>query len=247
VRAAETQGELESYFAEATEWDRDRAAGLQREVRVAWRICIASVVCMVATSVALMCAMPLKQVSQFLIRVDSSSGVVDVVPVFTGQAPMDETVTRYFLTHYISTCERFNLTTAESDYEECGAFHSAQRNQAWYARWNRSNPQSPLNVHKDGSVVEVQVSAVSFFQRVNAVADTAQVRYLKIERAGLGAAERTSHWIATLRYSYGAPPSDPKVRRWNPIGFRVQDFVSEAEVSGDVAASAVPPQSGSPR
>ncbi len=25
---------------------------------------------------------------------------------------------------------------AESDYEECGAFYSAQRNQAWYAAWN---------------------------------------------------------------------------------------------------------------
>ena len=45
-------------------------------------------------------------------------------------------MTRYFLTHYVTVCERFNFSTAESDYEECGAFHSAQRNQAWYALWN---------------------------------------------------------------------------------------------------------------
>ena len=53
-----------------------------------------------------------------------------------GAMPADatpqEAVTRYFLTHYVSVCERFNFSTAESDYEECGAFHSAQRNQAWY-------------------------------------------------------------------------------------------------------------------
>ena len=61
-------------------------------------------------------------------------------------------------------CERFNFSTAESDYEECGAFHSAQRNQAWYALWNASNPASPLNVHKDGSTVRVQVESVSFFR-----------------------------------------------------------------------------------
>jgi type IV secretion system protein VirB8 len=231
MSAVERGADLDTYFAEASEWDRDRLDALRRDVRLAWRIAVAAVMCAVAVSMALMLAMPLKQVDPFLIRVDSSTGVVDVVPVFTGQAPMDETITRYFLTHYVSTCERFNMTTAESDYEECGAFHNAQRNQRWYALWNKSNPQSPLNLHKDGSVVESQVTAVSFFRRANGVSDTAQVRYLKIERAAVGAQERVSHWIATVLYTYAAPPTDPKVRRWNPMGFRVLDLISEAEIS----------------
>ena len=54
-----------------------------------------------------------------------------------------EAVTRYFLDHYVTVCERFNFSTAESDYQECGAFHTAQRNQAWYAAWNKTNPQLP--------------------------------------------------------------------------------------------------------
>ena len=68
--------------------------------------------------------LPLKRVDPFVIRVDSTTGVVDVVPVYAGQATVEEAVTRYFLTHYISICERFNFATAESDYEECGAFHA---------------------------------------------------------------------------------------------------------------------------
>ena len=68
------------------------------------------------------------------------TGIVDVVPAYDGQATVDEAVTRYFLTHYVTICERFNFSTAESDYEECGAFHAAQRNQAWYALWNANNP-----------------------------------------------------------------------------------------------------------
>jgi type IV secretion system protein VirB8 len=237
MSAIEREAELDSYFAEANEWDRDRLDALRRDVRTAWRIAAAAVTCAVAVSVALMFAMPLKRVDPFLIRVDSSTGVVDVVPAFTGQTTMDETITRYFLTHYVSTCERFNMPTAESDYEECGAFHNAQRNQRWYAAWNKSNPQSPLNVHKDGSVVEAQVTSVSFFRRANGVSDTAQVRYLKIDRAAVGAQERVSHWIATVQYTYAAPPTDPKVRRWNPIGFRVLDLISEAEISPDGAST----------
>ena len=90
-------------------------------------------------------------------RVDNATGVVDVVPVYTGHTGVPEAVTRYLLTHYVTVCERFNYATAESDYEECGAFHTAQRNQAWYALWNPTNPASPLNVYKDGTTVRAQV------------------------------------------------------------------------------------------
>jgi type IV secretion system protein VirB8 len=225
----ERSDDLETYFAEARGWDLDRIEQSHRHARMAWRVAVTSVVCGVAASVALVLLMPLKRVEPFLIRVDNSTGVIDVVPIYAGQAAMDETVTRYLLSHYVSVCERFNYATAESDYQECGAFHNAKRNQAWYALWNPNNPRSPLNVHKDGSIVDVQVTAVSFFRRANGVSDTAQVRYLTSERAAVAGQEHVSHWIATIQYSYGTPPSDPKVRRWNPVGFKVLDLMSELE------------------
>ena len=83
--------------------------------------------CALIIALALMLVMPLKRVEPFVIRVDNSTGVVDVVPVYAGGALMPEVFTRYLLTHYVTVCERFDFATAESDYEECGAFHSAQR------------------------------------------------------------------------------------------------------------------------
>jgi type IV secretion system protein VirB8 len=178
---------------------------------------------------------PLKRVDPFLVRVDSTTGVVDVVPVYTGKVAPEEAVTRYFLSHYVTVCERFNFATAQSDYEECGAFHSAQRNQGWYARWAISNPASPLNIHKDGSSVRIQVSAVSFLTASGRPSDTAQVRYLRLERQASGPEESTTHWIVTVRYAYAEPPGDPKLRRWNPLGFRILDFRTEPEAVADSA------------
>jgi type IV secretion system protein VirB8 len=221
---------LAGYFQEAAGWDADRLTAASRSARIAWRVAAAGWVCALGCSGALLMLMPLKRVDPFVVRVDNSTGVVDVVPVYDGTAKPDQAVTRYFLAHYISMCERFNFSTAESDYEECGAFHGAQRNQAWYALWNPANALSPLNVHKDGSTVRVQVESVSFLERANGVSDLAQVRYLKAERAGAGAAERFTHWIATIQYAYGAPSKDPKVRRWNPLGFKVIELTSEPEV-----------------
>src|SRR2546421_7758062 len=207
----------------------------ERSARVAWRIAAVATALLILTILTLMLLMPLKHVEPFVIRVDSSTGVVDVVPVYDGKAAVSQTVTRYFLTHYVTICERFNFATAESDYEECGAFHGVQRNQAWYALWNPNNPASPLNVHKDGSAVRAQVESVSFFQRGSGVSDLAQVRYLKAERQPGAADERFTHWIATIQYAYTAPPKDPRVRRWNPLGFRIVELTSEPEVLGQPA------------
>jgi type IV secretion system protein VirB8 len=235
--AADRHADLGAYFCDAASWDTDRVEQARRSTRTAWRTATAATVCALTAVTAVALMLPLKRVDPYLIRVDSSTGVVDVVPIYTDQAPVDEAVTRYFLTHYISICERFTLATAESDYEECGAFHGAQLNQSWYALWNPNNPRSPLNVHKDGSVVSAQVESVSFFRRASGVADLAQVRYLKAERPAIGAQQRFSHWIATIEYVYGTPSSDPKVRRWNPLGFKLLDFVAEPEVISEPAGT----------
>jgi type IV secretion system protein VirB8 len=221
---------IQGYFDEAKSWDADRAAQFRRSARTAWWAAGAGWLCAVGSALALLLLMPLKEVVPYLVRVDASTGVVDIVPVFAGHATPEEAVTRYFLMHYVSVCERFNFSTAESDYEECGAFHSAQRNQAWYALWTATNPNSPLNLHKDGSTVRVQVNSVSFFTRASGLSDLAQVRYLKALRQGGGAEESFTHWVATIQYAYGEAAKEPKTRRWNPLGFKVIDFRSEPEV-----------------
>jgi type IV secretion system protein VirB8 len=69
----------------------------------------------------------------------------------------------------------------------------------------------------------------------------AQVRYLKAERAGPGAQEHVSHWVATIGYTYTTPAADPRARRWNPLGFRLLDFVAEPEVISEQALAGATP------
>jgi type IV secretion system protein VirB8 len=127
-------------------------------------------------------------------------------------------------------CERFDQALAQSDYEECGAFNSPQRNQALYARWNRANPRSPLNVHRDGSSETVRIESVSFLKRGSGAADLAQVRFARIERESDSTPGTVSHWIASIEYRYGEPPQNPRTRGWNPLGFEVLDLGIEPEV-----------------
>jgi type IV secretion system protein VirB8 len=231
-------GEIDAYLREAASWDADRLQAAHRSERTAWWVAIAGWTCAIVAGVSLVLLVPLKRVEPFVVRVDAATGIVDVVPVYQGHAEVAETVTRYLLAHYVTVCERFNFPTAESDYQECGAFHTRQRNQAWYAAWNPSNPESPLNLYKDGTTLRARVLAVTFLKRANGLADLAQVHYTKsLQRSG-GGSEQLTRWIATVQYAYTAPSQDPQTRSWNPLGFKIVDFRPEAEIVPDAGAAA---------
>jgi type IV secretion system protein VirB8 len=230
---------LEAYFAEAAGWDADRAARAQRSERRAWWVAGAGWIGVVLLALALMALTPLKRVEPFVIRVHRS-GIVDVVPVYTGTDKLPEAVTRYFLEQYVMICERFDFATAESDYEECGAFNTPRRNQAWYAAWEKTNPDSPLNRYKDGTTVSAHVISISFFTEASGVRDLAQVRYAKVVHPAGGSAAHSSYWIATIQYGYTKPSSDPRTREWNPLGFKVIDFHADPEVLPSAGSGAPP-------
>jgi type IV secretion system protein VirB8 len=232
------ENDLAAYLSEATSWDADRRAQDNRSRRSAWIVASAAVftTCMAVT--ALLAMFPLQRVEPYVIRVDNTTGVVDVVPTYTGDGAPAEVLTRYLLTHYVSTCERFNLGTAEEDYSECGAFHSPQRNQQWAALWATANPDSPLNKFKDGTTVHANIQSVSFFERANGRTDLAQVRFTKATRVGGTGPEVLTHWVATVHYAYGKSPSDIRTRQWNPMGFRILDMQSEPEVMESTPARA---------
>ena len=229
---------VHGYFEEAASWDADRTSHMRRDARIAWRVAAAGWIGAVACAIALACVTPLKTVEPYVIRVDSSSGVIDVVPVYKGTTDVGEIVTRFLLSHYIQTCERFNYSSAEQDYFECGAFHTARLNQQWSQLWTPANPASPLNLYKDGTVVRVQVKSVSFLKRTNGLADMAQVRYTKIIGREGGGAERRSEWIATIQYAYGKPSSDPGTRLRNPLGLKIVEVQHETEVAAPREVSA---------
>src|SRR5262249_32134219 len=105
---------LAGYLEEAASWDADQRLQSRRTVRLALTVAGAGWVAVLVLGTALTLLMPLKRVEPFIIRVDNATGVVDVVPVYTGHSGVPEAVTRYLLAHYITVCERFNYATAES-------------------------------------------------------------------------------------------------------------------------------------
>ena len=221
---------IAEYLADARGWDFDRAQAERRSARRAWWVAgVAAVVAVTAVG-AVAALTPLKSVEPYVIRVDNATGVVDVVPGLDGPVSASQALSRHLLTQYVITRERYVPALAETDYETVGAMQGSALNQAWAALWNRTNPQSPLNLHADGSANLVQVTSVSFLKAGSGREDLAQVRF--VLRSGEAAAEPPRHYVATLQYAYGEPSKDDRLRAANPLGFKVLEYRREPEVAG---------------
>jgi type IV secretion system protein VirB8 len=227
---------IAEYLAEARGWDFDRAQAERRSARRAWWVAGVSAVVAVAAVGAVAALTPLKSVEPYVIRVDNATGVVDVVPGLQGPVSASQSLTRHLLTQYVITRERYVPALAETDYETVGAMQGAALNQAWAALWNRTNPESPLNVHADGSASIAQVTSVSFLKAGSGREDLAQVRFvLHTGEAGVAPAR---HYVATVQYAYGDPSQDDRRRAANPLGFKVLEYRREPEVAGGPDAGA---------
>lgn len=225
--------EAAQYFAEASRWELDHAKLIRQSARRAWRVAIGAAVLAAISGAAVATLTPLKRVEPFVIRVDTSTGIIDVVPTYVGTADLPASVTRHLVTQYVVQRERYVPAIAESDYEQIGAFHSAAMNQQWAAAWNRANAESPLNRYADGSHVGVQVQAVSFLKEGRGSAEVLQVRFLTATQRGIGAVAEIAHFVATLQVAYGPPSADVRLRALNPLGFKVLEYRREPEV-GDL-------------
>ena len=220
---------VEEYLAQAQSWELDRAKRSDRSKKVAWAVAIAATGLALVEGVALAGLTPLKQVQPFVIRVDNTTGLVDVVPEYIGTADPGELVTRTLLTQYVMSRERYFYGTAEADYELVAAMNTPQMNQAWAVQWDKSSPQSPINLYKDGTSVRPQIRAITFL-KLGSGKVVAQVRFTKLARPGGTGDEQSTHWVTTVEYAYAKPSTDEKLRALNPLGFKVAEYQREPEV-----------------
>src|SRR5690606_17552395 len=75
--------ELKAYFDKARRFDQDRMIQVERSARIAWSVAIVAGVLAGVSIFAVAGLTPLKTVEPFVVRVDNSTGIVDVVSALT--------------------------------------------------------------------------------------------------------------------------------------------------------------------
>ncbi|TCM52616.1 type IV secretion system protein VirB8 [Rhizobium sp. PP-F2F-G48] len=218
-----TSDNLKSYFDKARRFDQDRLLRVERSARMAWGVAVAAGVIAALAVFSVAALTPLKTVEPFVIRVDNSTGIVDVVSALTSTAgTYDEAVTKYFAARYVRAREGYVQSEAEENFRTVSLLSSAAEQTRFASLYRGGNPDSPQNLYGRGATAEITIKSISLIS-----ASVVSVRYIRTVTRG----EETTitHWVATLTYAYTNAPMSSTDRLTNPLGFVVSEYRADPE------------------
>lgn len=112
---------------------------------------------------------PLKTVKPFVLRVDNTTGIVDVVAGLENAKNRDysEVVDKYFLSKYIRIRERYLIPTLQSDRYAVGLM-SSQKVSQQYAEYTDPdrNEKAPVRVYGNSASVTVKIRLITFLSKM---------------------------------------------------------------------------------
>ncbi|MBS0412533.1 MAG: virB8 family protein, partial [Proteobacteria bacterium] len=158
------QSDLKVYFDEARRWDQDRLADALRSRRLAWSVAACAGVLALAAVGAVAALTPLKSVEPFVVRVDRTTGAVDVMTGLKGQDHLtyEEAVSKYFLGLYVRSREGWLPQAAEQNFRQVSILSAPAEQQRWADAFRPANPQSPQVAWGDNAQSLIDVRAISF-------------------------------------------------------------------------------------
>jgi len=180
---------------------------------------------------------PLKESVPYVIRVDNTTGIVDVAKALTdNRTNYEEVINKYFLQWYLRYREGYSRGLASEYYTNVGLMSGAQE-QKKYAEWfDPRNPDSPLSLYGEHGKVTIQIKGVTFIKP-----NIALIRYSKeIEGLGTGENARPTHWTATITFRYIKAPIGEKERAINPLGFQVTEYRTDPDSDTSFKGKAKP-------
>ena len=218
--------DLKAYFDEARRWDQDRLKSAERSKRVAWTVAILATTVAIAASTAVAALAPLKSVKPYVVRVNQTTGSVDVMTGLTGERGVtyNEAVSKSFLAQYVRAREGYLPPAAQENFQFVTILSTPEEQQRWADLYRATNPQSPQ------VVVGAAGSATILIRNITFINDkVANVRFSKTVR--LGQEVKTTDWIATLTFAYTKAPMLESDRIRNPLGFQVDSYRADPEIS----------------
>jgi len=214
---------LSDYFKSARRFDQDRLLSAERSRRIAWSVAAVAGIAAIVAVGAVAALAPLKTVEPFVIRVDNSTGIVDVVSALTSEAgSYDEEVTKYFAAKYVRAREGYQTVEAEENFKTVSLMSSMEEQARFSQLYRGSNPNSPQVLYRN-AVSRIVIKSISL---VNS--NVTSVRYMRTVQRN--EEKTTTHWVATLTNSYVNAPTATSDRLVNPIGFVVSEYRSDPEV-----------------
>ena len=158
-----------SLISETRSWETDRVFAEQKSRQTAWRVAGASMGIAALSVAALAAVVPLKTVEPYVVRVDNSTGVVDVIRSLKGgDTTYNEAINKFFAQAYVRAREGYFRETSDVNYRTVGLLSGNVEQQRYFDFFTPKNSQSPLNVYGKYAKVNITIKSTSFIKPLTA-------------------------------------------------------------------------------
>jgi type IV secretion system protein VirB8 len=219
-----TPEEEEEYYKEAQDWNEEKYQSAKKRAAIwMWSFFMAIGVALLE-GLALAGLAPLKTAVPYVIKVDNSSGIVEILePLSERTVPQDEALLKYWIVKYLTAREQYDIQSFEHDSYTVSKMSSPKVFTKYSQVYAPSVETSPYNLYADKATVEINVRDITFLDKDTAVVHVKRTLNMYQEK-------RESYWIITLSFKFQLTPESESDRFINPLGFQVTNYRKDQEI-----------------
>ncbi|EGK8076889.1 type IV secretion system protein [Campylobacter lari] len=200
---------------------------IEKSNQRAWLVAFLSMAISIIAVIAVIFLTPLKTTEPYVIRVDNTTGMVDIITSLQEeQISSIEALDKYFISQYIKAREGYYYKFLNQDYvltQLMSDENVANEYRAIYAGDNALD-----QIYKDN--VEVSVKILSIVLGNSNGVKTSTIRALITKKDSVTKSTQQSTKVITLSYDFLLAKTSEENRILNPLGFKVTNYRVDEEI-----------------
>lgn len=192
-----------------------------------WLIAFVSSFVCILSIIAVVVLTPLKKVEPYVIRVDNTTGAVDILTALDEkQITNDEALDKHFIAQYVKAREGYYYDLLNNDYTFVQLLSSPEVAESYRAIYKGDKARDVILKNS----VEVIVDILSITLGESNGVKTATIRVNLRTKNKNSKDENLQYKVITLSYEYELGKVDEKYRILNPLGFKVLTYRVDEEM-----------------
>lgn len=215
-------------YSDAVDFESSIRYLVEQSNKRAWLIAFVSVGVTILSIVAVLLLTPLKTVEPYVIRVDNTTGMVDILTILDEeQISSIEALDKHFVAQYIKAREGYYYDMLNQDYIFVQLLSTPEIAESYRQIYTGDNARDT----RLGNATQVEVQIISIVLGESAGAKTATARINLKTTNKNSKAENMATKVITLTYTYQTAQVDEENRLLNPLGFKVSNYRVDEEVT----------------
>ncbi|EAC1339294.1 type IV secretion system protein [Campylobacter coli] len=218
---------MKNDFNSAMDYEASFRYLIDKSNKRAWLIAFVSIFIAIISIVAVVLLTPLKTIEPYVIRVDNTTGMVDILTMLDEkEISSNEALDKYFISQYVKAREGYYYELLNQDYLLTQLMSSekvANEYRAWYEGENARD-----QILKNSNEVNVQILSIVLGNSNGVKTSTIRAKIITKNLNTRGLSESTK--VITLSYDYILAKASEENRILNPLGFKVTKYRIDEEI-----------------